>query len=85
MDVPVENRSQANAMVGELALYNTTTGSYDAPQPVCGYDSAKLGTAAFTICAAGQTAPSATEKPLRVYMGLPVLSQDVIIYNFNIK
>ncbi len=85
VDVPVENRSQADALVGELAVYNTTTGSYDAPQPVCGYDSTKLGVAKFVVCAAGQTAPSATEKPLRVYMGLPVLSQDVIIYNFNIK
>ncbi len=85
VDVPVANRSQANAMVGELAVYNATTGSYDAPQPVCGYDSAKLGQAMFTVCAAGQAAPSAKDKPLRVYMGLPVLSMDVIIYNFSLK
>lgn len=82
VDVPVENRSQANAMVGQLSLYDTTKGSYGPAQEVCGYDSSKLGTAMFTVCQPGQ---KGTGGPLHVYMGLPVLSQDVIIYNFNIK
>ncbi len=80
--VPVENRSQADALVGEISLYNSDKQSYDPPQTVCGYDSSKLGAAKFTICKAGE---KGTGGPLRVYIGLPNLSQDVIIYNFNIK
>jgi hypothetical protein len=83
--VPPENRSQADALVGEISIYDPDSQSYGDPQPVCGYDSSKSGADKFTVCEAGKTAPSATDKPLRVYIGLPVLSQDVIIYNFNIK
>lgn len=83
--VPVENRSQADALVGEIRVFNATTQSYDPPQPVCGYDASKLGAAKFTICAAGETPPSAADKPLRVTIGQPQLSMDVILYNFAIK
>ena len=80
--VPVENRSQADALVGEISIYDPATESYPAAQEVCGYNSSKLGAARFTVCEAGQ---KGTGGPLRVYIGLPNLSQDVIIYNFNIK
>ncbi len=81
--VPVENRPQADALVGNISIYDASTGSYGPLQPVCGYDSSKLGTAKFTVCAAGETAPA--NRPLDVYMGLPALSMDVILYNFAIK
>jgi peptide/nickel transport system substrate-binding protein len=80
--VPIENRSQADAMVSQISIYDPTTLSYGAAQPVCGYDSSKLGAAKFTICAAGQTALTG---PLHVYIGMPNISMDVILYNFAIK
>lgn len=83
--VPVANRPQADAMVGEMSIYNSDTGSYDDPQPVCGYDSSKMASAAFTVCGAGQAAPSMADRPLRVYLGQPGLLMDVILYNFDIK
>jgi len=80
--VPVENRSQADALVGWISIYDPATQSYPAPQQVCGYDSSKLGAAKFTICQKGQ---KGTGGPLTVFIGLPNLSQDVIIYNFGIQ
>ena len=80
--VPVENRSQANALVGQLSVYDPATLSYGPTQEVCAYDSSKLGLAMFTVCEAGKTG---TGGPLHVYMGMPNLSQDVILYNFAIK
>ncbi len=80
--VNAENRSQADALVGEISIYDPTTQSFGAPQEVCGYDSSKTGTEKFTVCEAGQ---KGTGGPLRVYMGQPNLLQDVVLYNFNIK
>jgi len=80
--VPVENRSQPDALVGEISIYDPNTQSFGAPQEICGYDSSKLGTEKFTVCEAGQ---KGTGGPLRVYMGQPNLSQEVVTYNFNIK
>lgn len=80
--VPVESRSQANALVGQLSVYDPVTMSYGPTQEVCAYDSSKLGLEMFTVCEAGKTG---TGGPLHVYMGVPNLSQDVILYNFNIK
>jgi peptide/nickel transport system substrate-binding protein len=79
--VPVDNRSQANALVGELKVYDPVTLSYGPVQQVCGYDSTKLGIPMFTICEPGKTGTG----PLRVYMGLPALSEDVILYNLALK
>jgi len=58
--VPVANRSQMDALVGETCEFDLTTNAYK-PCEV--------------------TDPS---KPLRVYKGQPVISQDVILYNWNI-
>ncbi len=82
VDVPVENRSQADAMVGNLSAYDPSTSSYGPLQPVCSYDSSKLGAAKFTVCPAGKTG---TGGPLSVFIGQPQLSQDVILFNFGIK
>jgi peptide/nickel transport system substrate-binding protein len=82
VDVPVGNRSQADALVGEFRVYDPATDAYGPVQKVCGYDSSKLAAAQFTACAAGQTGKGGI---LRLYIGRPTLTQDVVIYNFNIK
>jgi ABC-type transport system substrate-binding protein len=83
VDVPVENRSQADALVSEFRVYDAATDTYGPVQTVCGYDSSKLGVAKFTACAAGETPTS--NGPLRLFIGKYTLTQDVIIYNFDIK
>jgi len=84
VDVPVGNRSQADALVSEFRVYDSATDTYGPVQKVCGYDSTKLAVAKFTACsgAAGEKQVSGI---LRLYIGRPTLIQDVIIYNFNIK
>jgi len=81
-DVPVGNRSQADALVSEFKVFDAATNAYGPVQKVCKYDGTKLGAAQFTACAAGETAVKGS---LRLYIGQPRLQQDVIIYNFNIK
>lgn len=83
VDVPVGNRSQADALVAEMRQYDLPNTTYGPVQKICGYDSKKLAAAAFTPCAAGATPPSSGI--LRLYIGMPTLAQDVIIYTFNIK
>ena len=80
VDVPVENRSQANAMVGQMQVYDPTTNTYGPVQQVCGIDSSKLGLAQFTVCPAGKNGTGA----LTLFYGQPQLEMDVIIYNFAI-
>jgi peptide/nickel transport system substrate-binding protein len=58
--VPVANRSQMDALVGEK----------------CNYD---MATTAYKPCEV--TDPNL---PLRVYLGSPLIQQDVILYNWNI-
>jgi len=81
-DVPVGNRPQADALVSEFRVYDPATDAYAPVQKVCKYDATKLGAAQFTACAAGETPVKGI---LRLYIGRPQLTQDVIIYNFNIK
>lgn len=59
-NVPVANRSQMDALVGEKCTFDMTTNTYKP-------------------CEATDPA-----KPLRVRLGRPVISQDVILYNWNI-
>jgi len=82
VDVPVENRAQTDAMVGEFLVFDIASNQYGPVQTLCGYDSNKVGVARFTACAAGETG---TGGPLRLYIGRPGLVMDVIIYNFAIK
>jgi len=80
--VPVENRSQVDAMASEIVIYDEATGQYGPAQKICAYDSTKLGKEKFTVCKDG-------EKPLdgalRLYIGRPGLQQDVIIFNYFIE
>jgi ABC-type transport system substrate-binding protein len=79
-DVPTANRSQADALVSQLHVYDTKTATYGPAQQVCGIDSAKLGLDRFTICPAGTNGKGS----LTLFYGQPQLIMDVILYNFAI-
>jgi ABC-type transport system substrate-binding protein/predicted small lipoprotein YifL len=80
--VPVENRPQADAMVGEFQAYDAETGAYGPTQQLCKYDPAKLGLEQFVACGEGETGLGG---PLHMFIGRPGLSQDIILYNFGIE
>jgi len=77
--VPAENRAAVDPMVGEIRIYNPDTNAYDEALPVCAINTTKLGLARFETCEEGNG------MPLTLYFGRPGLSQDVILFNFNIK
>jgi len=77
--VPAEYRAQVDPFVSEIRVYNADTLSYEAAKPVCTIDTNKLGFDRFEIC------DTPNDRPLRLYMGRPGLTQDVLIFNFNIK
>jgi ABC-type transport system substrate-binding protein len=80
--VPVENRSQADAMVGEFQVYDNAAGTYGPTQELCKYDPTQLGEAQFVACGEGETGLGGS---LHLYIGRPGLQQDAILYNFNIQ
>jgi peptide/nickel transport system substrate-binding protein len=61
VDVPVENRSQVDALVGERCEFDLAANAYKACEVV-----------------------DAT-KPLRLYIGRPNITMDVIIYNLGLQ
>ena len=77
--VPAENRAAVDAMVGEIMVYNPETNAYDDPVPVCEVDTTKLGIERFVTC------DTPSDMPLTLLFGRPGLSQDVILFNFNIQ
>jgi len=77
--VPAENRAAVDPMVGEIRIYNPETNAYDEAVPVCAIDTTRLGLDRFELCEDGNG------QPLTLYFGRPGLSQDVILFNFNIK
>ena len=79
IDVDVANRIQVDPLVGEMRVYDATSNSYGPVQNVCAVDTQKLALERFTTC------DTASDKPLRLYYGRPVISQDVILYNFAIQ
>jgi ABC-type transport system substrate-binding protein len=80
--VPVENRSQADALVGQFQAYDAAAGTYGPTQQLCKYDPTKLGLEQFVACAEGETGLGG---PLHMFIGRPGLYQDVILYNFGIE
>jgi ABC-type transport system substrate-binding protein len=82
IDVDPVDRAQVDPLVSEERVFNLETNEYDEAQPVCGFDSTKLGKDMFTPCEAGQTGQGG---PLRLYIGRPQLQEDVLLYNFGIK
>jgi peptide/nickel transport system substrate-binding protein len=83
VDVPVENRSQADALVSVFQVYDETTGTYGPEQALCSIDETQTGAAKFIACAAGETAPA--NKPLRMRIGQPGINMDVLLFNFGIR
>ncbi len=77
--VPAEYRAQVDPLVGEAMVYEKETNSYKAAQQVCAIDTEKLGMDRFTLC------NTASDKPLRLYIGRPGLQQDVILFNFLVE
>lgn len=82
MDVSVENRPQLDKLVGVMRVYDMTTAEYGPDTSVCAYNPDELALAKFTPCAAGETG---LKQPLRLYIGRPLLQQDVILFNFKIE
>jgi ABC-type transport system substrate-binding protein len=80
VDVPTANRSQADALVSQMHVYDDTSATYGPAQQVCGIDSSKLGLDRFTVCPAGAKGKGS----LALYYGQPQLVMDVILYNFDI-
>jgi len=80
--VNVEDRPQADPMVGVMKVYDAATNTYGDEQNVCAIDPTVSGPARFTACAGSE---AGTGGPLRLYIGRPGLIMDVIIYNFGIK
>ncbi len=77
--VPPEMRVQVDPLVGVMKVYDATTLSYGEDQNVCSVDTSKLALERFTTC------DTPSDQPLRLYYGLPALSQDLIIYTFTIE
>jgi ABC-type transport system substrate-binding protein len=81
VDVPTANRSQADALVSQMRVYDEATATYGDPQQVCSIDPTKLGKDKFVICPAGKKGTGT----LTLFYGQPQLIMDVVIYNFAIK
>jgi ABC-type transport system substrate-binding protein len=80
--VPPENRSQADPLVSEYRVFDLEANEYGPVQTLCSIDPTKIGVEKFTACAGGE---AGTGGPLRMYIGRPGLTMDVVIYNFAIK
>ena len=80
-DVPAENRSQMDALVGSMRVFDLASGTYGEEVEVCAYDPSAQGTAKFTPCAAGETGLGG---PFRLYIGRPSLSSSDLFMNFNV-
>ena len=78
--VPPANRSQMDALVGQLGVYDAATGTYSELVDICGYDGSKLAAEKFVPCEAGVT----SENPFVVRIGRPNISMDVMLPNWNI-
>jgi peptide/nickel transport system substrate-binding protein len=81
VNVPPENRSQVDEMVGSIRVFDLDSNSYGEEQEVCAYDPSQAGVAKFTPCAAGETG---TGGPLRLYIGRPSLSSQDLFLTFNV-
>ena len=68
-DVPAANRSQMDALVGEISEYDPETDTYGPLMQVCDYDGSKLGAEKFVLCEEGQTSTN----PFVVRIGRPRL------------
>ncbi len=79
--VPPENRSQMDALVGSMRVFDLAAGKYGEEVEVCAYDPSAQGQAKFTPCAPGETG---TGGPFRLYIGRPAISSQDLFMTFNI-
>ena len=77
--VPADYRVQVDPLVGEMRVYDEATNVYLPSVPVCAVDTNLLGLNRFTSC------DTASDQPLRLWIGRPGLSQDVILFTFLIQ
>ncbi len=77
--VPAEYRVQVDMLVGEVRAYDAATNTYLPSEQVCEINTDLMGLDRFTTCA------TPSDRPLRLYIGRPGLSQDVILFNFFIE
>ncbi|MBI4762371.1 MAG: ABC transporter substrate-binding protein [Chloroflexota bacterium] len=78
--VPSENRSQVDAMVGSMRVFDLAANTYGPEVEVCGYDPSKQGVEKFIPCEAGQT----SSNPIRLYIGRPSLASQDLFMTFQI-
>jgi peptide/nickel transport system substrate-binding protein len=81
VNVPPENRSQVDEMVGSMRVFDLATNSYSEEVEVCAYDPSQQGAAKFTPCAPGETGTGGSQ---RLYIGRPALSSQDMFLTFNI-
>ena len=81
VDVPAENRSQVDEMVGSMRVFDLATNTYGEEVEVCAYDPSQQGAAKFTPCAPGETGLGG---PLRLLIGRPSLVSQDLFFTFNI-
>jgi peptide/nickel transport system substrate-binding protein len=81
VDVPAENRSQVDEMVGSISVFDLASNSYKERVEVCAYDPSQQGAAKFTPCAPGETG---TGGPVHLYIGRPSVSSNDLFFTFNI-
>ncbi len=81
IDVLPDQRPQVDPMVGEMYVFDIAANQYKPVQAVCSIDQAALGVPKFIPCEAGKTGTG----KLRLYIGRPGISQDVVTYNFTIR
>ncbi len=79
--VPADSRSQVDAMVGSMRVYDPAIGGYGEEVEVCAYDPSKQGAEKFTPCAPGETGLGGPEM---VLIGSPTFSSQDIFMTFNI-
>jgi peptide/nickel transport system substrate-binding protein len=80
-DVPSENRSQMDELVGEMRTFDLAANAYGESQEVCAYDGSVQGQAKFTACAAGETG---TGGAFSLFIGRPSTSSQDLFMNFNV-
>jgi peptide/nickel transport system substrate-binding protein len=81
VNVPPENRSQVDEMVGEMRVYDLEAGAYGEAQEVCDYDPSQQGADKFIPCAGGE---AGTGGAMRLYIGRPSLASQDLFMTFNI-
>jgi ABC-type transport system substrate-binding protein len=74
-----ENATQVDTMVSVAKFYDAETNKYLEDQNICNVNTEVRGKERFEVCA------EANDRPLRLYYGLPSLTQDVLLFTFLVE